>query len=163
MPGEGLVYGAAIMNLPASAISFLDAFRGAFVGAAWAATRAEEPGAPPLPTVHVYAFAAADELEEVGGDGEEEGGGQGKKGDKRRVGGGGGGLLASPAVAARVAAALWAGSGEAPAVPPGLTIRLVRDVAPNKRMVRATFVVPREVAFWEGAEGGGGGKRARVD
>jgi tRNA (guanine37-N1)-methyltransferase len=171
IPADGLVYAAAIMNLPATAVEFLDAFRGAFAGGAWAATRARAPGAPPLPTVHVYAFAPAGELEEI----EEEDGGKAtlsKKGAKRTAGGGGGGLLRAPGVEARVAAALWAGAaggGRVPSPPPvpaGLTVRLVRDVAPNKRMVRVTFRVPADVAFW-GLDGDEevacGVKRARVD
>jgi hypothetical protein len=43
------------MNLPASAIEFLDAFGGAFDPAAWAGR--------PLPLVHCYTFKKATETE----------------------------------------------------------------------------------------------------
>lgn len=44
-----------VMNLPASAIEFLDAFNGAFDPVAWADR--------PLPTVHCYTFKRANETE----------------------------------------------------------------------------------------------------
>ena len=46
-----------------------------------------------------------------------------------------------------------------------MSIRLVRDVAPNKRMMRVTFRVPEAVAFGhckplkEGNNSSGGGER----
>jgi tRNA (guanine37-N1)-methyltransferase len=53
-PG-GLRFHHAVMNLPASAIEFLDAYRGAFDPATWADT--------PLPMVHVYTFKPPAETE----------------------------------------------------------------------------------------------------
>ena len=41
----------AIMNLPASAVEFLDAFNGAFDPATWAGK--------PLPEIHCYTFSKA--------------------------------------------------------------------------------------------------------
>ncbi len=46
-------FGHAIMNLPATAVEFLDALRGAFAPGHWAGH--------PLPMVHVYAFVRASE------------------------------------------------------------------------------------------------------
>ena len=47
--GPAVPWQHAIMNLPASAIDFLDAFRGAFARALWS----EEQ----LPLIHCYAFS----------------------------------------------------------------------------------------------------------
>jgi tRNA (guanine37-N1)-methyltransferase len=51
--GPAPAFDHAIMNLPATAVEFLDAFRGAFAPALWAGRR--------LPWVHVYAFLRADQ------------------------------------------------------------------------------------------------------
>ena len=48
----GPTYSRVVMNLPASAITFLDAFRGACTDARWRGR---------LPTVHCYTFSKGDE------------------------------------------------------------------------------------------------------
>jgi tRNA (guanine37-N1)-methyltransferase len=54
LPG-GLVWHHAVMNLPASALSFVDAFVGAFDPNVW--------GSRPLPLVHLYTFKPPSETE----------------------------------------------------------------------------------------------------
>ncbi|TLD20474.1 hypothetical protein PspLS_08563 [Pyricularia sp. CBS 133598] len=105
-----------VMNLPASAISFLPAYRGLYYGheklfAPHTTTR--------LPLIHAYCFDIKSDTDEP-----------------------------KHSVAQRVAAELGVqmklghrdGDNE-------VEVLYVRDVAPNKTMFRATFRLPKEVAF----------------
>lgn len=115
-PATGAVYRHAILNLPANAVDFLDAFVGSLCPRTWAREA--------MPRVHVYGFAK---------DGEQ-------------------GALAAAASAALGGAAL---------VDP-LT-RLVRDVAPAKRMWCLSFTLPRGAALAAPAgSGDGGAKRQKI-
>ena len=58
IPAGGVLYHHAIMNLPATAVEFLDAFRGAFCKKLWANQQ--------LPFVHVYTFAKTSETNDGG-------------------------------------------------------------------------------------------------
>ena len=53
VPEGGLLFNHVIMNLPASAVEFLDVFKGCLDKHQWQ----EEP----LPSIHCYTFAKADE------------------------------------------------------------------------------------------------------
>lgn len=53
---QSMVYQHAVMNLPASAIEFVDAFHGAFDAALW--------DGRPMPMVHCYAFQRAGETQQ---------------------------------------------------------------------------------------------------
>ena len=52
VPPTGIHFHHGVLNLPATAVEFLDAFNGAFNRDRWKG---------PLPIVHVYAFARGDE------------------------------------------------------------------------------------------------------
>lgn len=116
-----------VMNLPASAITFLDAFRGVYTALeahAGAALHAEldarrgAPGLEPLPMVHVHCFTKA---------------------------------LDAPAedICARASAALGLGADERLVLGAtrDLSLHLVRSVAPNKDMYCLSFRLPRSVLF----------------
>lgn len=121
---EGVRFAHCVMNLPASAVEFLDAFRGAFDA---------DFGA--LPLVHCYMFVrpdAADGLPQA-----ESLRRQAQQMVEHHLGG----PLDGPFEA-----------------------HDVRDVAPNKHMMCATFRVPEAVGRLqpaEGAEGGAGGGDAK--
>ncbi|KAH9909392.1 Met-10+ like-protein-domain-containing protein [Xylariomycetidae sp. FL2044] len=116
-----------VMNLPASAITFLPHFRGLYAGreALFEAPSPHDAKAAPrsLPMVHVHCFAAKGEGDAPVRD-----------------------------VCARISAELGVeirpGSGSSAETTPGVAEVLeVRNVAPNKRMFCASFRLPAEVAF----------------
>ncbi|WFD36628.1 tRNA (guanine(37)-N(1))-methyltransferase [Malassezia cuniculi] len=131
VPGPRRLIDHFVMNLPATAIEFLDAFRGVYtrlearVGSALAEelqSRANDSEVEPLPMVHVHCFTKA--LDAPGED-----------------------------ICERASDALGLGKGER-LVPPGkdnatpdLSLHLVRSVAPNKDMYCLSFRLPRSVLF----------------
>ena len=104
---QRLGYSHVIMNLPASAVEFLDVFRGLF-----RVVPVDLRKTVQLPTVHCYCFLKSQVPEE----------------DALKL------------VEANLGANLPEGS---------YTISLVRDVAPNKLMMRVSFQLPAEVAFYQ--------------
>jgi len=125
-----------VMNLPASALEFLDAYRGAYTRLAQrvgreavlaeiharAQDRGDGDAVEPLPMVHVHCFTK--EIE-----------------------------AAAPDICKRASAALGLPAHEA-LVPPGernatpdLSLHLVRSVAPNKDMYCLSFRLPASVLF----------------
>ena len=106
--GSGLgtkPYSHVIMNLPASAVEFLDVFRGLF-----GAVPVELRKNVGLPTVHCYCFLKSQVSED----------------DALKL------------VERNLGASLQQGS---------YTVSEVRDVAPNKLMMRVSFQLPEEVAY----------------
>lgn len=126
---EGVPVEHVLMNLPADAISFCDVFRGLYTGL---------EGARGMPIIHVYCFSKSEDfkgaqvdvmqrvLEVLGLDN--------TPGDGYILEGG-----ATRSTDAVSCAAL-----------PGLSIREVRDVAPKKLMLCASFPLPSSVAYEEG-------------
>ena len=100
-------YSHVIMNLPASAVEFLDVFRGLF-----GAVPVELRKNVGLPTVHCYCFLKSQVPEE----------------DALKL------------VERNLGADLPGGS---------YTVSEVRDVAPNKLMMRVSFLLPEEVAYYQ--------------
>lgn len=162
----------AVMNLPASAVEFLDAFRGAFDPRLWAGRC--------LPMVHVYTFCRADESPEgacwpgchllrtcclwrytregcampVRSVAEMVGHVTAKPAEESQIAH----PSLSPAeVRRRVEAHLGGLLDDAP------TCHCVRDVAPNKHMYCVTFLLPASVAFaCDSATEGGQSKRQKL-
>ncbi len=137
-PKGGLLFDHAVMNLPASAVEFLDAFNGAFDPATWRGRQ--------LPLVHVYTFKMASTTQE-GAPSIGKGGlfpSSGAARQWRRT------SLhrrhlrccdVSAEVLKRVEHYLGGPLEQEP------TVHMVRDVSPNKAMLCITFRVPAAVAF----------------
>lgn len=108
------------MNLPASAMTFLDCFRGLYAGHEDLFAPAPEGGVKrKLPLVHVHCFAVKSDDDVP--------------------------LLD---IAARISAELGVAMRPGDAEREGeVAIHDVRDVAPAKRMFCATFRLPAEVTF----------------
>ena len=109
----------AIMNLPQTAIDFLDVFRGLLY------TKGKVLREPPpgklLPMVHVYCFEKEPEADEVGP----------------------GVPTAAEKAVARAEAALGVAAG---ALAGKVDVHVVRDVAPKKPMLCLSFRLPDDVA-----------------
>lgn len=105
-----------VMNLPASALSFLPSFIGLY-------THASIPQGTPLPELHVYCFSTKsdDNVEQA--------------------------HLISEEISRQLAYEMRPGDRETEG---GVKIWDVRDVAPNKRMFCASFVLPKSVAWRDG-------------
>lgn len=106
------VFNHYVMNLPATAVTFLPSF----VGLYNESERKELPADLKLPMIHVYCFSTKsdDNVQE--------------------------GIKICQEISKQL-------NYEVTPQTPELTIHDVRDVAPNKRMFRASFRLPEEVAF----------------
>lgn len=112
--GKITAYSHVIMNLPASAVEFLNAFRGLFNF-----VPEEFRSCLELPLVHCYCFAK-------------------------------GGSEAEQEEAALLQVSTHLGVSEL--VRDSHLVEMVRSVAPKKNMLRVSFTLPSEVAFWSNEE-----------
>lgn len=117
------VFGHYVMNLPASAITFLPAFIGLYHDADRASipTRPGTDDEPVMPTVHVYTFST-------------------KSADN---------VAQAKEICKEISRQLDVLGSEDEITPDteGTVVHDVRDVAPNKRMFCASFRLPASVAF----------------
>ncbi|KAF3906091.1 hypothetical protein ABW21_db0208413 [Orbilia brochopaga] len=155
------VFSRFIMNLPASAVEFLDAFIGLYAGQEHLfqhPSRPRDPSRYKLPIVHVYTFNRADEIEDAAAEICKEVSGflsypmrvDGFY-DLKEVYSYKTPRTISNLTPQEVERIMKLASGEVPEdmadVPGGLTVGYVRGVGPNKHMYCVTFRLPPDVAF----------------